>query len=74
MAKSLVAAAWIWNEPGWLRRRQARTNSWPSLISLRSEVMAVEDQLDPDTLVDDCDAQRTGLAVVQRRHTVEGVR
>jgi hypothetical protein len=36
--------------------------------------MAVEDQLDPDPLVDDCDAQRTGLAVVQRRHTVEGVR
>ncbi len=34
-------AAWIWNGPGWLRRRQARTSAWPSAMSVRSHSGAV---------------------------------
>src|SRR5437762_1284676 len=32
-----LMAAWIWYGPGALRRRQARTNDWPSAISARSQ-------------------------------------
>src|ERR1035438_6354809 len=32
-AWTAAMAAWIWNGPGWSRRRQARTSWWPSMIS-----------------------------------------
>lgn len=47
-------AAWIWNGPGWLRRRQARTRVCPSVMSMRSHCVrswSAKRTIDPSVAV-----------------------